>query len=114
MALPTFSQLKKSFLDSGYEIRFFPSRKLEQLALDAPMEVKRHLDSNIMGLIMPDENTIGLATELNLEEKVSTLIHELIHLTDDSIDEEEVEAYTLEMEAALSPAQFGFLEFLVS
>ena len=114
MSLPTFGQLKKIFLDSGYEIRFFPSRKLEQLALDSPSEVKRHVHSNIMGLIMPDENAIGIADELEIDEKVATLIHELIHLSDSSIDEEEVEAYTVELESSLTPAQFGFLQFLVS
>ncbi len=111
---PTFGQLKKAFLDSGYEIRIFPQRQLEQLALDAPAEVKRHLQSNIMGLIMPDEAVIGLAEELSSDEKAVTLLHELIHLFDEEMDEEDVEAATLELEQSLTPSQFGFLQFLVS
>ena len=114
MNTPTFPQLKKEFLDSGYEIHFFPARRLEQLALDAPAEVKRHTHSDIMGLIMPDENLIGIAAELSIDEKATTLLHELIHLYNEEIDEEEVEELTLEMEGSLTPAQFGFLQFLVS
>ena len=114
MTTPTFPQLKKAFLDSGYEIRFFPARKLEQLALDAPKEVKRHLMSNILGLIMPDENIIGLASELPTDERSTTLLHEWIHLFDPELDEEEVENLTLELEQSLTPSQFGFLQFLVS
>ena len=114
MTSPAFSQLKKTFLDSGYEIHFYPSRQLEQLALDAPAEVKRHLHSDIMGLIMPDENLIGIASELTNDERAVTLLHELIHLHNPDIDEESVEDLTLEMENSLTPGQFGFLQFLVS
>lgn len=114
MSLPTFNQLKKNFLDSGYEIRFFTGRKLEQLALDAPSEVKRHVHADIMGLIMPDENAIALASELTTDEKATTLLHEMIHLYNEELPEDEVENYTLELEASLTPAQFGFLQFLAS
>jgi len=111
---PTYSQLKKTFLDSGYEIRFFPRRKLEGMALDAPADVKRHLDSNILGLIVPDEGIIGIAEDLSQDERAVTLLHEWIHLFDEEIDEEEVENLTLEIEQQLTPNQFGFLQFLVN
>jgi hypothetical protein len=111
---PTFAQLKKTFLDSGYEIRFFPRRELERLALDAPLEVKRHADSDIMGLVMPDENVIGLAADLSIDERATTLLHEIIHMYDEGMDEEAVEDLTLELEDSLNPNQFGFLQFLVS
>ena len=114
MTTPSFPQLKKIFLDSGYEIHFYPARKLEQLALDAPAEVKRHTHSDIMGLIMPDDNLIGIAAELSLDERATTLLHELIHLYNEDIDEELVEELTLEMEGTLTPSQYGFLQFLVS
>lgn len=113
-AVPTFNQIKKTFLDSGYEIRFLPSHELESLALDAPFEVKRHKSSNIMGLIMPDENIIGLAQELSTEERAATLLHEIIHLYDESMEEEDVEAFTLELEQTITPSQYGFIQFLVS
>ncbi|HSI20583.1 MAG TPA: hypothetical protein VLA04_02665 [Verrucomicrobiae bacterium] len=111
---PTFGQLKKAFLDSGYEIRLIPAHDLERLALDAPFEVKRHLNTNIMGLIMPDENTIGIAKNLPVDERATTLLHEIIHLFDEEMGEEEVENLTLELEGSISPEQFGFLQFLVS
>ena len=111
---PTFSQLKKAFLDSGYEIHFFPRRKLEQLALDAPYEVKRHQHSNIMGLIIPDENLVGLAEDLSIDERATTLLHEMIHLYNENLEEDAVESLTLELENSLEPSQFGFLQFLVS
>jgi hypothetical protein len=112
--LPTYNQLKRCFLDSGYEIRHFPRRELERMALDAPAEVKRHLNTNIMGLTLPDESLIGIADDLSTDEQVTTLIHELTHLYDDQISEEEVEQYTEEIEEGLSAEQYGFLQFLVS
>jgi hypothetical protein len=111
---PTFNQLKKVYLDSGYEIRLLAARDLERLALDAPLEVKRHLDTDIMGLIMPDEGSIGIARELSVDERATTLLHELIHLYADELEEEDVEDMTLEIENNLSREQFGFLQFLVS
>ena len=114
METPTFAQLKKAYLDSGYEIRLLPRRQLEGMALDAPAEVKRHLDTNIMGLIIPDENAIGIASDLKTDERATTLLHEWIHLWDADIDEEDVEAMTLDMEETMTPGQFGFLQFLVA
>lgn len=114
MSTPTFAQLKKAFLDSGYEIRLFPRRQLESMALDAPQEVKRHLNTNIMGLIIPDENIIGLVSDLSPEERATTLLHEMIHLYDADLDEGAVEEATLDLERSLTPNQFGFLEFLAS
>ena len=114
MITPTFAQLKKTFLDSGYEIRIFHRHELERLALDAPMQVKRHTDSDIMGLIMPDEYAIGIAKDLSVDERATTLLHEIIHLYDEKLAEDEVEELTLEMEDELSPSQYGFLQFLVA
>jgi|GEM_PF-3258972 len=111
---PSFAQLKRSFIDSGFEIRRIPRQTLEGMALDAPAEVKRHLNTNIMGLIMPDENTIGIASELDNEEAAVTLLHEMIHLFREEWDEDDVENATLELEQTLSPDQFGFLQFLVN
>jgi len=110
----TFITLKKAFLDSGYEIRFFPAHELESLALDAPYGEKRHMDTNIMGLIMPDEMVIGLAKELSTDDRAETLLHELIHLYDEELTEDEVEEMTLDLANNLTPAQFGFLQFLAS
>lgn len=111
---PTFAQLKKNFLDSGFEIRRFPRATLERMALDAPADVKRHLDSNIMGLIMPDEGIIGIASDLKSDEAALTLLHEFIHLYAEEMDEDEVENLTLEFEQSLTPDQFGFLQFLAA
>lgn len=111
---PTFAQLKKAFLDSGFEIRLLPARDLERFALDAPLEAKRHANSDIMGLIMPDENSIGIAKELPVDERATTLLHELIHLYNEDMAEEEVEELTLDLEQQITDEQFGFLQFLVS
>ncbi len=114
MTQPTFNQLKKAFLDSGYEIRNFKRNSLEGMSLDSKHQVKRHVDSNIMGLIMPDENVIGLSSDLTIPEKVETLLHELIHLFNPDMEEEDVEDLTLEMADTLDQRDYGFLQFLVS
>jgi hypothetical protein len=111
---PTFGQLKRAFLESGFEIRRFPRQELEGLALDAPEHSKRHADSNIMGLIMPDEGVIGITAELSADDQVETLVHELIHLYDEELPEDSVEDMTEEVMLTLTPAQHGFLRFLVS
>ena len=112
--IPTFAQLKRTFIESGFEIRRIPRQTLEGMALDAPAEVKRHLNTNIMGLILPDENMIAIARELESDEAAVTLLHEMIHLYDESLAEDDVENVTLELEESLNPEQFGFLQFLVS
>jgi hypothetical protein len=111
---PTFAQLKRAFLESGYEIRRIPRQTLEGMALDAPSEVKRHLNTNIMGLIVPDENIIAIARELDNDEAATTLLHEMIHLWNEDLDEDLVENMTLELEQTIPANQFGFLQFLVS
>ena len=112
--LPTFGQLKKAYLDSGYEIRFFPQHTLERLALDAPADVKRHINTNIMGLIMPDEGVIGIVETLSPEDKTETLIHELSHELYPDLPEDVIEEMTVELAQSLDARQFGFFQFLVS
>jgi hypothetical protein len=114
MNAPTFATLKRTLLQSGYEIRNFPSHTLERLALDSPTEVKRHTESQIMGLIMPDEGVIGIASELPADAKALTLVHETLHLWKEDLPEDEVEALTQELELKLTPAELGFFEFLAS
>jgi hypothetical protein len=110
----SFAKLKRTFLSSGFEIRRFDRAELESLALDAPFDAKRHTNSAIMGLIMPDEGIIGIAQELATEDRIETLVHELIHLYDETMPEDDVEAATLEIMEELTPAQHGFLQFLVA
>lgn len=112
--IPSFNQLKRQFLESGYEIRRYARQDLERLALSAPTQEKRHLDSQIMGLIMPDRNVIGLAKELKPDQAALTLLHEWIHLFNEDLPEDRVEEITLDFAKTLSPHQMGFLAFLVS
>ncbi len=114
LRVPTFHQLKKRFLDSGYEVRLIAPRELERLALDAPLEAKRHMSGDVLGLIMPDAYVIGLARNQNTDERAETLVHELIHLYDESMEEETVEALTEEVVASLSDNDYRFLQLLVA
>lgn len=114
LRVPTFHQLKKRFLDSGYEVRLIAPRELERLALDAPLEAKRHMSGDVLGLIMPDAYVIGLARNQNADERAETLVHELIHLYDEGMEEETVEALTEEVVASLSDNDYRFLQLLVA
>jgi hypothetical protein len=114
MTNPTFPQLKRVFLSSGFEVRRMPRKRLESYALDAPIEPKRHMDSNIMGLLISDLQTIGIATDLTHSDAEETLLHELIHLYNEDMSEEAVESHTLTLAASLSPRDRGFLRFLIS
>jgi hypothetical protein len=111
---PTFPQLKKSFLDSGYEIRRISRKQLELLALGNPQAVKSHQNSNIMGVIAHDTNLIAIAADLTEQEAAETLLHELVHLWDESLAEDEVIALSEQAVGALTPGQYGFLQFLVA
>jgi len=113
--LPQFAQLKRASIYSGYQVRLFPAQTLERLALSAgPYQAKRHDDAVIMGLIMPDQETIGITKSLSVEERAITLVHELIHLSDEALSEEEVESHTQTLWNSFTQSQRGFFAFLAS
>lgn len=106
----TFCKLKKSFIDSGYEVIIIPREKLENLSKRS--SIQRSIGS-IMGLILPDEYLIAIAEELGIKERAITLLHEMIHLYDEAMPEELVEETTLAIEKKINNEQLGLLEFLV-
>lgn len=108
----TFNQLKRAFLDSGYEVRRIPRFQLERLALDLPLHGKRHVDTGIMGLIMPDEGVIGISSDLDPYNAGVTLLHEIVHLYNEDLPEDVVEEITISLEDNLTEEQLGFLEFV--
>jgi len=114
MKTPSFSTLKRTLLQSGYEVRNFSSHTLERLALDSPAEPKRHDYTQVMGLIMPDEGVIGIAEELTPEEKALTFVHETIHLWDENLSEDQVDELTSQLELELTPRELGFFQLMAS
>jgi hypothetical protein len=108
-----FNQLKRAFLSSGYEISLSQGRAIERRALDGVYFPKRHELGAIMGLLAPDEYKIYINRSLSLEDRAVTLLHELIHLKDETLPEQTVEDLGISLWSTMTDSQRGFLEFLV-
>ncbi len=90
------NQLTKALVQSGYEINL------------------KRASCKVRGLIIPDQNEIFINQLLPINERVITILHEMIHLYDAKLDEDETEATAQAIFANLSTAELGYLEFLVA
>lgn len=69
---------------------------------------------SVLGVIVPDENAILINRTLSLEERVKTVLHELIHLAEPLLSENKTKLATQKLFTGLTEHQRGYLEFLVS
>ena len=96
--VPTISlaKLLNTFEDSGFTINLVSG------------------SARMKGQIKPDHNEIYINKNLSGDERIQTFLHEVIHLYDDSLNEEQTETAALALFATLSEAELGYIEFLVS
>jgi len=69
--------------------------------------------ARMKGQIKPDKNEIYINKNLPVNERIQTFLHEVIHLYDESLSEDETEEATLQLFAKLSDAELGYIEFLL-
>lgn len=92
-----FSTLKLKFLQSGYEVRCVSRSKID----------------GAMGMICPESMTIYIARDLSQNDKEATLLHELIHLFDETMSESAVESLGVELFNKLDSSKRAYLSILV-
>lgn len=106
------NELLRKLNESGFIIEL---RDEEVLLHQAKKEGTRARTAvQIKGLIAPDQNTIYINEELSLEERVKTVLHEMIHLSDSDLSEEQTEELALDIYQGLGDDELGYLEFLVA
>ena len=117
---PTISvrQLLQLLEESGFAVALAGEKRLlEEAAKPSAMVRARTAVAapvKIKGLILPDEYRILVNRELGLEERVKTVLHELIHLQAPDLSEAATERQALTLYKHLTPSELGQLEFLVS
>lgn len=98
--------------------RLFTLLKWSFLAGDIRIEKRKRLPRRADGDIRQCEKTGQWIITVNMllpkEEQVVTVVHEILHLYDPVMTEEEVEKRAHEIYRTLAPSQLGFIEFLLS
>jgi hypothetical protein len=111
-------QLLQLLEESGFDVTIVGEKRLiEEAAKPSAMVRARTAVAapvKIKGLILPDQYRILVNRELGLEERVKTVLHELIHLQAPDLSESVTERQTLTLYKHLTPNELGQLEFLVS
>ena len=114
----SISQLLRLLDESGFEVRLAPEKRLLEAAARPEHRVRASAAVaeavKIKGLILPDDYQILVNRSLPLEERVKTVIHELIHLQAPELSEGATERQAQLLYRGLTPGQLGRLEFLVS
>ena len=101
-----FYLLKKTLLESGYEVRLVNSARKGAMK---PYTIARPTK----GYIVPDDLTIYIDRNLGLNDRVVTLIHELLHEIHPHWEETRVEIESRRIFNNLNVSQLGFLQFFV-
>jgi len=103
----TFRKLKNALTEQGYDI------VLTTKCINAPTGLARQFEKTVKGYIEPDEGKIYINKTLGLNDRVVTLIHELIHELKPRWSEERVEGEAVRLFKHLKVAELGFLQFFV-
>jgi len=102
-----FYFIKKALLESGYEVRLVNSVRTKR-----PYTLLARARST-KGYIVPDDLTIYIDKNLGLNDRVITLIHELLHEIYPAWEEPRVEGESRRLFNNLNVSQLGFLQFFV-
>ncbi len=101
-----FNKLKKTLIESGYEVILMTSARW-------PRADVFHRRRGIKGYIVPDEMKIYINQSIGINDRVVTLIHELLHEIEPNWNEEKVETASKKIFKKLGVSQLGFLQFFV-
>ncbi len=101
-----FNKLKKTLIESGYDVILMRANKW-------PKSDVFHKRRGIKGYILPDELKIYINQNIGINDRVITLIHELLHELFPTWTETRVEAAAKKIFKNLNIAQLGFLQFFV-
>lgn len=107
-----FTTIKTILYREGFHILVCSDLQVRKLSGFSPTHCREK--NSISGLIIPDRNEIIINKSLILQERVLTLVHELIHLVDPKLSEKQTEASAQTLYTKLSDRSLGFLEFAVS
>ncbi len=97
----TFKIIKRNLIYSGYSVVLIS-------------RFRGYGKDSVKGFIAPDTLQIFINKSLDLEERVRTLIHELLHDHYPKWDEKLIENKTQEIYRNLNKEEKGFLQFFVS
>ena len=99
-----FNLIKKTLLQSGYEVHLVNSAKNRK-----PYTLAR----DTKGYLLPDDLKIYIDKHLGLNDRVITLVHELLHEVHPDWEEDRVEDNAQRIFNKLNVDQLGFLQFFV-
>lgn len=102
----TFSQLKETLINSGYQVVL--TKKISPRGHQAS-----HKFREAKGFIVPDQLKIYINRSISINDRVVTLIHELMHEISPSWQEATVESACKQSFRKLTVSQLGFLQFFV-
>lgn len=106
MSIQIFNKLKKTLIESGYEVILMTANRW-------PRADVFHRRRGIKGYIVPDEMKIYINQSIGINDRVITLIHELLHEIEPNWTEDKVEASAKKIFKKLGVSQLGFLQFFV-
>lgn len=106
MSIQIFNKLKKTLIESGYEVILMTANRW-------PRADVYHRRRGIKGYIVPDEMKIYINQSIGINDRVITLIHELLHEIEPTWNEDKVETSAKKIFKKLGVSQLGFLQFFV-
>lgn len=99
-----FDKLKNILLHSGY--RVILTKKIEK-------DSHSGLSRGVKGYILPDQLNIFINKSFGVNDRVVTLIHELLHEIHPSKTENQVDKLSKTIFNDLNVSQLGFLQFFI-
>ncbi|MFA5967415.1 MAG: hypothetical protein WC805_02785 [Patescibacteria group bacterium] len=99
-----FNKLKRVLLESGYRVI---------LTSNVSQSPKKGFARGIKGYIVPDDLTIYINKNIGVNDRVITLVHELLHEIYPAWTEGKVNQTSKRIFQKLTVPQLGFLQFFI-
>ena len=101
-----FGKLKTTLINSGYDVVLTSKLK-------PPKDIRGLRFRSVKGYIVPDSLKIYISKALSVNDRVITLIHELLHEIYPAWTESKVERESKSIFQSLTVPQLGFLQFFI-